>query len=247
MPNHQPEKDVPVCLITGASSGIGRAVALQLARRGWRLTLVARRREALDAVAQEATALGAPEPLVLSADIGDLAQARALIAPTLEAFGRLDALVNNAGCGELADIDATTDDILERDFSVNAMGPGALISAAWPVFERQGAGRIVNVSTMGTSSPFPGFFSYAASKAALDLFAKSCAIEGASIGVKAFSVAPGAVETPMLRGIFDESALPTDATLDPDAVARVVVECILGEREEENGATIYLPSPAPTE
>jgi NAD(P)-dependent dehydrogenase (short-subunit alcohol dehydrogenase family) len=245
MPNADDHRDVPVCLITGASSGIGRAIALLLAGRGWRLALVARRREALDAVAQEAAGAGAPTPLVLSADIGDTAQARALVGATLEAFGRLDAVVNNAGCGELADIDATTDDILLRDFEVNAMGPGALISAAWPVFERQGAGRIVNVSTMATADPFPGFFSYAASKAALNLYAKSCAIEGAAIGVKAFAVAPGAVETPMLRGIFDETTLPTEATLDPDAVARVVVACILGERDEDNGSTIFLPSPAP--
>lgn len=240
-------RNAPACLITGASSGIGRAVALRLAKRGWRLALAARRPGPLEDAVQAAQDAGAPEAIALAADVGDLAQARRLVRDTVERFGRIDAVVNNAGCGELADIDATTDDILQRDFAVNAIGPGAIISEAWRHFREKRAGRIVNVSTMGTDDPFPGFFSYAASKAALDLFAKSCANEGADIGVKAFSVAPGAVETPMLRGIFDEGFLPTSATLDPDAVAAVVVQCLLGERDHDNGRTIRLPSPPPSD
>lgn len=233
----------PAALITGASSGIGRALAALLAERGWRLALSARRPEPLEEAAREARSAGAPEAIVIPTDMGDPAAAREMVRRAAGAFGRLDALVNNAGCGELADIDKTTDDILERDFHVNAIGPGAAISEAWPVFRRQGSGRIVNVSTLGTVDPFPGFLSYAGSKAALELFAKCCAKEGADIGVRAFSVAPGAVETPMLRGIFSESDIPPDATLEPEAVARVILDCLTGERDDESGAVITVPSP----
>jgi len=237
----------PVCLITGASSGIGRAVALRLAGRGWRLALAARRLGPLEDAVKAARDAGAPDAVALAADVADLDQARALVRDTVERFGRIDAVVNNAGCGELADIDRTTDDILERDFAVNAIGPGAIISEAWGRFREQRSGRIVNVSTMATDDPFPGFFSYAASKAALNLYAKSCAKEGAEIGVKAFSIAPGAVETSMLRGIFDKDFLPPEATLDPDAIAEVVAQCLVGERDDENGRTILLPSPPPSD
>ena len=97
---------------------------------------------------------------------------------------------------------------------------------------------MVNVSSMATQDPFPGFFAYAASKAALNLMARSCATEGREHGIRAFAVAPGAVETDMLRAAFGEDVIPREQTLDPDTVARVIVECVTGERDAQNGDTI---------
>ena len=95
---------------------------------------------------------------------------------------------------------------------------------------------------MATVDPFPGLGVYAASKAALASLTRSLHNEGASHGIRAFSVAPGAVETKMLRQLFSTDQLPTDQTLEPAAVAEVVVGCIRGEREDDRGQTILLPS-----
>ena len=152
-------------------------------------------------------------------------------------------MINNAGFAPAEPHRRTTLDTLAQAFAVNAIGPGALILASWPHFVRAGAGVVVNVSTMGTIDPFPGFFAYAGAKASVNLFARSIAKEGAAHNIRAFAVAPGAVETPMLRGLFGADALPPERCLLPDDVARVVVDCVLGRRDAENGATIVLPSP----
>ena len=108
-------------------------------------------------------------------------------------------LVNAAGVAPNVPIERTTEDILEQCFLVNAFGPAFLISRCWPHFKRQKSGCVVNVSTLGVMDPFPGFFAYAASKAALDSFTRSVAREGRSSGIRSFCVNPGAVETAILR------------------------------------------------
>jgi NAD(P)-dependent dehydrogenase (short-subunit alcohol dehydrogenase family) len=96
----------------------------------------------------------------------------------------------------------------------------------------------VNVSSIATVDPFPGFFAYAASKAALNLMTASAAKEGANVGIRAFAVAPGAVETPMLRASFDAKAVPPEACLEPESVARVIVACATGLRDADSGRVI---------
>lgn len=232
----------PVALVTGAGSGIGLAVCELLAAEGWRLGLAGRRSERLDAAAQAAAVAGA-EAEAIVADVSLAAQARGMVERAAARFGRIDALVNNAGSAPLCAIDRTTPELLERTFAVNALGPANAIAAAWPHMVRQGGGRIVNVSTMGTKDPFPGFFAYAASKAAVNLMARSCANEGRSHGIFAFAVAPGAVETGLLREIFDEQMVPTERCLSPRQVAEVVVACATGRRDADSGEVIWLASP----
>lgn len=230
----------PVSIITGASSGIGLATAHRLARAGHHIVLVGRTESTLHAAADE---LDTPAgTTAIAANMGNADQARAIVDHVAADLGRIDVIVNNAGTAPLLPIDETTDETLDHTFRVNALGPAALISEAWPTLKTQRSGRIVNVSTLGTEDPFPGFFAYAASKAALNLMTKSCANEGAEFGIRAFAVAPGAVETPMLRGLFDESVIPTDACLSPDDVADVIVACALGTRDAESGSVIYLPN-----
>ncbi len=235
----------PVALVTGAGSGIGLASSLLLAKEGFDLVLVGRRREPLDAAA---TQIRSKTPgatvLVHPADVGDPDAASSIIHAAIDRFGRLDALVNNAGLAPLLPIDQTTPDTLRDAFNVNAIGPGALIAAAWPTFVAQRSGRVINISTMGTSDPFPGFFAYAAAKCAVNSYARSIAKEGAEHNIRGFAIAPGAVETPMLRGLFDESMLPREKTLTPHDIARIVVDCAHGRRDSENGTTIYVPNPS---
>ncbi len=223
-------------LVTGAGSGIGRATARLLVSRGYRVALVGRREAALRQAAKEC----GEGSLVIAADVGDAAAARGAVRRAFGELGRLDVLVNNAGVAHLKAIDETTPEILEETYRVNALGPANMIAEAWPVFARQRSGCVVNVSTIGTVDPFPGFFAYAASKAAVNLMARSCANEGGAIGVRAFAVAPGAVETPMLRAHFSEGVFPRDACLSPEDAARVILECIEGKRDAENGGVIVL-------
>ncbi|MCB9846235.1 MAG: SDR family oxidoreductase [Phycisphaeraceae bacterium] len=229
----------PVALITGSGSGIGEATARELSARGWRLVLCGRREGPLREVAR---GLGGPSAIVRG-DVGVESEAHAMVDGAVARFGRLDALVNNAGAAPMREIEATDGDVLRETFAVNALGPGYLIARAWPVFVRQRGGCVVNVSSMASIDPFAGFFAYASSKASVNLMAKSCAMEGGAHGVRAFAVAPGAVETPMLRSLFDERAIPGSRCLSPASVASVIVSCIIGERDSENGAVIPLPSP----
>jgi NAD(P)-dependent dehydrogenase (short-subunit alcohol dehydrogenase family) len=229
----------PVAIVTGAGSGIGRSAAVMLSGRGWRLVLAGRREERL---AETAGMLAGPSAVVV-ADVGDLAEAAEVVDSALERFGRIDALINNAGWAPLAPIEKTGVEMLEEVFAVNALGPAAMISRAWPVFRAQKSGCVVNVSTMGTADPFPGFFAYAAAKAAVESMVRSCVVEGRKFGVRAFAVAPGAVETEMLRANFSEKALPSRKCLKAEDVAAVIVACVLGERDGESGKVIYLPSP----
>lgn len=225
----------PVALITGAGSGIGRAAALELADRGWRLVLAGRRRALLEETAE----LADTECAVVAGDITREEDCRAMVAAAAEGLGRLDALVNNAGYAPHLPIDETTPAIINETFAVNSIGPAMLIHLAWPVFKRQNSGVIVNISTLGTQDPFPGFFAYAAAKGAVNLMTQSCAREGAEHGIKAFCIGPGAVETSMFRGIFGDAVPPEDC-LPPEIVAKVIAECICGERESDNGTVIWM-------
>ncbi|MEL6498116.1 MAG: SDR family oxidoreductase [Planctomycetota bacterium] len=232
----------PVSIVTGASSGIGLATAKRLAGAGHHVVLVGRNESKLHDAADSLDA--AAGTTAIAANIGDLDQARAVVTHVADDLGRIDAIVNNAGAAPLLPIEDTTDEILDHTFRVNALGPAALITEAWPLLKEQHSGRVINVSTLGTQDPFPGFFAYAASKAALNLMTMSCAKEGADFGIRAFGVAPGAVETPMLRGLFDESSIPASVCLSPDDVASVIADCVLGKRDDESGQIIWLPNPA---
>lgn len=226
----------PVALITGAGSGIGRAAAVLFASAGYNTALVARRAKTLG---ETAAMLPAPARCALvPADIADAAQARGIVDRTLAALGRLDVLVNNAGLAPSLPIDAHTPEVLERVYRTNTLGPANTIARAWPVFAAQRSGCIINISTLGTLDPFPGFFGYAASKAAVNVMVKSCAAEGRALGIRAFAIAPGAVETPMLRAFADESVLPGEAAMAPGEVAAVILACALGERDADIGRLI---------
>ena len=200
--------------------------------------LVGRTQEKLEAV--RATLAEPTRHLVMHADIADSGLAHEVIDRTVEAFGRIDALVLAAGVAPLAPIDRTTEAILEEAFFINAFGPAHLIMRAWPQFKTQRGGRVVIVSTIGTSDPFPGFFAYAASKSAVDSFARSIKAEGKAIGVKGFAINPGAVETPLLRKNFPAHVIPPARAMAPEKVAEIVVACACGERDEDNGKAIIV-------
>lgn len=226
----------PAALVTGAGSGIGLEVARQLAALGWNLALAGRSATKL----QDAARTAAPRALVVPTDLTQPQQAAAAVDATTAAFGRVDAVVNCAGVARLAPLSESTLELWQEALATNTIAPGVIITRAWPHFVRQRGGCIVNISSMATADPFPGLGVYAASKCGMDSLVRSAHTEGAPHHIRAFCVNPGAVETPMLRALFTEDALPRTATLDPADVARVVVDCIQGRREADRGTPIYL-------
>jgi 3-oxoacyl-[acyl-carrier protein] reductase len=228
-----------IAIITGAGSGIGRAAAVQLGDAGYCVVLVSRSRNKLEQTAE----LVQGETFVCPADLSDPRAITMLTEDVLASFGRVDALVNVAGCAQLLSIDQITPENWRQTIDVNLSAAVLLTAALWPTFKTQNSGVVVNVSSMASIDPFPGFSIYAAAKTGLNMFTQCTAQEGEPIGVRAVSIAPGAVETPLLRSMFDEQTIPTDKTLAPDAVAAVICGCVTGERVFENGKTIPLPSP----
>jgi NAD(P)-dependent dehydrogenase (short-subunit alcohol dehydrogenase family) len=233
--------DRPVTIITGAGSGIGAATARALASRGHACVLVGRGADKLDAV--RATLDEPTRHLAMPADVADSGLCADIVDRTLEAYGRIDALVLSAGTAPKLPIERTTEETLEECFFVNTFGAAYFVMRAWPHFKERRAGRVVFVSTLGTLDPFPGFFAYAASKAAVDSFARSIRAEGKSFGVKAFAVNPGCVDTGILRRNFPEHVIPREKTLPPEAIADVIAACVSGERDDASGTVIPVPSP----
>ncbi|MGP1345857.1 MAG: SDR family NAD(P)-dependent oxidoreductase [Phycisphaerales bacterium] len=249
----------PVALITGASAGIGRGIAHALAQRGWGLALVARDRSRLESLGGEiesqtpvrsegARGGRAGGILIHPADMGDPAAPQRMVDACLERFGRLDALINNAGIAPLLPIPDTSNEAIDSCLAVNLRAPLLAIRAAWTALAAgaklpnspAGGSVVINISTMGTRDPFPGFFAYAASKAGVNLAARSVANEGAAHRIRGFAIAPGAVETAMLRSLFDEHALPADACLRPEEVASLAMDCIEGRHDGHNGGTLFI-------
>lgn len=228
-------------LITGGSSGIGYATARLLAARGMRLALVGRRREPLDSAAQSLAGSG---HLSISGDIGDPDFAWSLPEHAHERFGQLDLVINNAGYAPLEPLGKIEPETVQRCFQVNSIGPALVIEQAVRIFrtqsERSVLPCIINISTMGTLDPFGGFFAYAASKSAVNSMTRSIANECSSPPVRSFTIAPGAVETPMLRGLFDESMVPQEFALSANDVSELAMACWGGSRNEDNGKTLFI-------
>ncbi|MEQ7010737.1 SDR family NAD(P)-dependent oxidoreductase [Actinopolymorpha sp. B17G11] len=219
-------------VVTGASSGIGRAVALRLGGMGCRLVLVGRDKERLDEVA------GRTGGEVRIADFAD-EESVAALASWLAALDPVpDILLNDAGIGAVADADADTDDEqvpgaeLERLLAVNLRAPIALTRAVLPGMLRRGSGHLGYVSSIAALLGVPRESSYAAVKAALHAYGRSLHAEVASRGVGVSVVAPGIVDTEFFvrRGVPYVRRFPRP--ISPDRVAARIVRAIERERAE---------------
>jgi 3-oxoacyl-[acyl-carrier protein] reductase len=225
----------PVAIITGAGRGIGRATALELGRRGYRLALAARRADDLDE-----TARLAGDALCCPTDVSDPAAVERLVRQALDRFGRIDAVVNNAGLAPVRPIAQMSPDEWRAVIETNLSAAFYLTRATWPTFERQRGGVVVNVSSAAARDPFPGFAAYGAAKAGLNLLGLSAAREGEAIGVRVHTIAPSAVETGMFRKLMTPEQYPSDKTLDPADMARMIALCVTGELRYTSGEVIYV-------
>lgn len=212
-----------VILLTGASEGIGRALAGRLAGEGARLVLVARSPEKLTVLATE---LGGPARAVaVPGDVTDPATARRAVAEALERFGRLDALINNAGIGLRAPVSRLDPSDLTAVFSVNVIGALHFLREAVPALVQAGDGLIVTIASLAARQPVPNLGGYAATKAALVALVEALRLELAGTGVRVLTVLPGSVETDFKRHSCGE-AYPERAgarRLSPELTADRIV------------------------
>lgn len=194
-----------VVLITGASSGIGAATALHFAKKGAKLSICGRNQDNLNKVAEECRKEGA-DPLTVIADITSKNDCDELVKKTIDRFGSLDVLVNNAGILETGSIENTSLEQYDNIFDTNVKAVYYLTMIAVPYLV-QSKGNIVNVSSVAGTRSFPGILAYCMSKAALDQFTKCITLELAPKGIRVNSVNPGVIITDIHRraGIDEKS------------------------------------------
>jgi NAD(P)-dependent dehydrogenase (short-subunit alcohol dehydrogenase family) len=192
-----------VLLVTGATSGIGRATALRFAESGAKVAAVGRQEDALTAVAEEITKLGGT-PLAIRADLSVENEASRVITKAKESFGGIDVLVNAAGHISSGTIENTSIEAWDAMLNINLRAVFALMKQAVPfLIERRG--NIVNVSSVTGLRSFPGVLAYCVSKAGLDQLTRCAALELAAKGVRVNAVNPGVVVTEIhKRGGMDE-------------------------------------------
>lgn len=185
-----------VVLITGASSGIGAALPILLAMQypGVRLVLAARSLDKLEAIASRCRELGA-EVLVVATDMTDTEQVKALVTRTLQCFGTLHALVNNAGYGQMGPIELVPTEAVRRQFEVNLFSVITLIQQVIPILRQQGGGRIINVSSIGGRVAFPLGGLYSTSKFALEGLSDALRMELEPFNIWVSVIEPGPVKT----------------------------------------------------
>jgi len=216
--------DGAVSVVTGASSGIGEATARLLASQGSKVILAARRADRLRALAAQL-----PGALAVPTDVTDLAQVRRLVELTLDRYGRVDVLVNNAGQGlhvPIADLDPGD---LRAVFDLNVVAPLTLLQAVLPPMRAQGGGAVVNVSSATSLQVIPGLGGYAATKAALNLLSATARLELADAGIALSVVYPRLTATEfhehLRAGNIVRRAIPVTPD-SPELVARTIALAI---------------------
>ena len=185
--------DERVWMITGSSSGFGRAIADAVLARGERVVATARRVESLADLADH------ERVHVVALDVTDAGQRAAAVEEAVQHFGRIDVLVNNAGRTQVGAIEETTDEELRFLFELHFFAPAALTRAVLPHMRRQGSGAIVQMSSVGGQVTAPGFGAYCATKFALEGLTETLRDEVAGFGIHTLIVEPGAFRTGLFR------------------------------------------------
>jgi 3-oxoacyl-(acyl-carrier-protein) reductase len=239
--------DGKTALVTGASRGIGRAIALELAQAGAKVALNYQSSDAkAQAVADEIAKLGGSAMLV-KANVSDSQAARAMVKKVASEFGRLDVLVNNAGITRDTSLRKMTDEQWEEVIKTNLNGYFYCTSAAIPLMIEQKYGRIINISSMNGQIPAFGQANYSASKGGIIAFTRTAALELAKSGITVNTVSPGFTETDMFAEIPEKiqeqikTRIPMGRFAKPEEIAKAVVflavdgDYITGQQINVNG------------
>lgn len=197
-----------VALVTGASKGIGEAIALTLAAHGAKVVINSRKQEDLDKVANVIRSAGG-ECLALAGNAGDTATCKTLIDTTVEKYGGLDILVNNAASNPaFGPVVQTEDWAYDKIMAINVKAPFELSKHAHPVMKKRGGGSVINLSSIAGDTPDPGLGIYSVSKAALNMLTKVMAKEWAPDNIRVNAICPGLIKTKFSQALWqDENML----------------------------------------
>jgi NAD(P)-dependent dehydrogenase (short-subunit alcohol dehydrogenase family) len=227
--------DKKIALITGAGSGIGRAIALAFALEGAKVALVGRRQELVQSVTKEA----AGSPLALAGDVSKQADIDRILAQTSAHFGGLNVLVNNAGILHIGDSEQITEAQWDETFNVNVRGLWLLSRSALPYMRKAGGGSIVNVASVLGINGARKRAAYAPSKGAVVLLTKCMAVDHGPDKIRVNAICPSFIETDLTAEVIRKAP-------DPGAVRRerISVHPIgrLGQPEDIAGLAVYLAS-----
>ncbi len=239
-----------VALVTGASSGIGRASAMALASQGAKVAVAARRLDKLQALAAEIKNHG-KEALAVEMDVTKKEQITAAVAQTVNAFGRLDILLNNAGVAEFAAFDAMTEEQWDKTLDTNLKGYFLVAQTATREMVKHKWGRIINIASIasaGIGVGFPQIAQYCASKGGVIGLTEALADELAPMGILVNAIGPGVIETEMTEGMLKDpkqaevllSRAPLKRAGKPEEIAAAVVFFASEESSYITGATLYV-------
>jgi NAD(P)-dependent dehydrogenase (short-subunit alcohol dehydrogenase family) len=224
-----------IALVTGAGTGIGRAIALAFAREGAQLVLVGRRQEPLESVAKEAGG----SPLVLAANVSKQSDIDRILAETATRLGGFNVLVNNAGILHIGTAEQITEEQWDETFGINVRGLWLLSRAALPHLRKSGGGSIINVASVLGINGARNRAAYASSKGATILLTKCMAIDHGHEKIRVNAICPSFVETDLTAEVMRRAA-------DPEAVRqeRIAVHPAgrLGQPEDIAGMAVYLAS-----
>ena len=226
-----------VALITGASRGIGEAIAKAYAAAGASVVLSSRKQEGLDSIATQITASGG-RALAVAAHTGDAAAVQTLIARTVEAFGGVDILVNNAATNpHFGPIMTADESHWDKILDVNVKGYFRLAQACVPHMRQRGGGKIINIAAVAGKTPLPGMGIYCVSKAAVLMLTEVLASELAADNIQVNAIAPGFIKTAFSRAIWDNPTMH-------DSVKLSIPQQRIGATDELLGMALYLAAPA---
>ncbi len=214
-------------LITGASTGIGRATALAFAQAGFDLALVSRSTDKLRQLTDEIDAISPVNAQIFSIDLGVIEQVKDDVTELLDSFGPIDVLVNNAGMGYTGELNQMPLDDWCQVINLNVTSVFQCIQAVLPGMRDRGSGMIINVASIAARQAFPEWGAYGISKAAVVALSKAISVEERSHGIRVVTILPGAVNTPLwdtetVQADFDRSGM-----LTPDLVANAILQTAL--------------------
>jgi short-subunit dehydrogenase len=243
-PRHARSYDGQIAVVTGASSGIGRRIAIDLAARGATVVGLARRAALLGEVEAEMLATS-PASTTRVCDVADVSAFRGLLGEVQSAHGRLDLLINNAGIEQPTPVDQGFDDAYRRIFDVNFFAAVAGTLAVLPGMLARGRGAVVNVSSDNARAPEARSGAYSASKAALSAFTEAVAHEVSGRGVHVHVLYPAWVATAMgMSGVEGERGLPPKVVRrTEEQVSALLLDRIGHARMEINAAVLPLLAP----
>lgn len=226
-----------VAIVTGASRGIGAAIAAALAEAGASVVLASRKQESVEAVAAQIRAQGGAAAAI-AAHTGDAAAVTALVNATIATYGGVDILVNNAATNpHFGPLLTAEESHWDKTFDVNVKGYLRMVKACVPAMQVRGGGKVINLASIAGKIPQPGMGVYCVSKAGVIMLTEVLAAELAPLNIQVNAIAPGFVKTKFSAAIWSNAAMN-------DAVLAGIPQQRMAEPEEIAGVTLYLASPA---